>query len=91
MSDLREKLYELGLGCMDGNCAWRRPRGMHTNGGCKCVASEFKDTEFWEALTFDEQRDLAKRRRAVVHGIRHMRNRIEELEAALGEQGGDRG
>lgn len=26
------------LGCSDGNCAVMRPRGMHTNGGCRCLA-----------------------------------------------------
>ncbi len=23
-------------GCTDGGCLIRRPKGMHTNGGCKC-------------------------------------------------------
>lgn len=26
----------VGLGCGDGNCCIRRPKGQHTNGGCKC-------------------------------------------------------
>lgn len=25
-------------GCGDGNCLIRKPVGMHTNGGCKCLA-----------------------------------------------------
>jgi hypothetical protein len=24
------------LGCGDGNCVIQPPKGMHTNGGCKC-------------------------------------------------------
>lgn len=24
-------------GCGDGNCVIFRPRGMHTNGGCRCA------------------------------------------------------
>jgi hypothetical protein len=23
-------------GCGDGNCVIKKPRGMHTNGGCRC-------------------------------------------------------
>jgi hypothetical protein len=26
----------LDLGCSDGGCCIRKPRGMHTNGGCQC-------------------------------------------------------
>lgn len=37
--------YEKGLehlgGCLDGNCVIIRPKGMHTNGGCRC--SEDRD------------------------------------------------
>lgn len=24
------------LGCGDSSCIFRKPRGMHTNGGCRC-------------------------------------------------------
>ncbi len=25
------------IGCGDGGCVFGRPRGMHTNGGCRCL------------------------------------------------------
>ena len=36
------KLYQdqqdaLGDGCGDGNCVIKKPVGMHTNGGCRCL------------------------------------------------------
>lgn len=40
LNDLLEELdgYLLGagLGCGNGGCIVLKPRGMHTNGGCKC-------------------------------------------------------
>lgn len=27
------------LACGDGGCVIQRPRGMHTNGGCHCLAT----------------------------------------------------
>jgi len=34
MPDSEDKFY----GCMDGACIIQRPKGMHTNGGCKCLS-----------------------------------------------------
>lgn len=25
------------IGCLDGGCVFKKPVGMHTNGGCKCL------------------------------------------------------
>ena len=25
------------MGCSDGNCKIKKPQGMHTNGGCRCL------------------------------------------------------
>lgn len=46
ITELREKMraalakYDEGMtaigGCGDGNCLVERPRGQHTNGGCRC-------------------------------------------------------
>lgn len=33
--DLRDAMSSQS-GCMDGGCLVKRPKGMHTNGGCKC-------------------------------------------------------
>jgi len=33
---LEERAAALG-GCSDGNCVIHKPKGMHTNGGCKCA------------------------------------------------------
>lgn len=30
------------IGCGDGNCDFRKPTGMHTNRGCKCLPT-FRD------------------------------------------------
>jgi len=29
-------------GCTDGGCVIKRPKGMHTNGGCKCWQDKIK-------------------------------------------------
>lgn len=29
-------------GCTDGGCVIRAPKGMHTNGGCRCTRAEHK-------------------------------------------------
>ena len=29
-------------GCTDGGCVIVRPKGMHTNGGCKCATDKYK-------------------------------------------------
>ena len=35
LGDLDADLRQIG-GCGDGNCCIVRPKGQHTNGGCKC-------------------------------------------------------
>ena len=32
-----EYLFKGISGCTDGNCIVKKPTGMHTNGGCKCL------------------------------------------------------
>jgi hypothetical protein len=29
-------------GCSDGGCVIKRPKGMHTNGGCRCYHDKIK-------------------------------------------------
>jgi hypothetical protein len=29
-------------GCSDGHCVVKKPKGMHTNGGCKCSTDRYK-------------------------------------------------
>lgn len=36
-------------GCTDGNCIIVRPKGMHTNGGCKCSSDYIKMQQFARA------------------------------------------
>lgn len=36
LEKLDSRLAMLG-GCSDGGCLVVRPKGMHTNGGCKCL------------------------------------------------------
>lgn len=35
LNDLEARLADIG-GCSDGYCVVERPKGMHTNGGCRC-------------------------------------------------------
>ena len=37
---LEESAEALG-GCSDGNCVIHKPKGMHTNGGCRCASDTF--------------------------------------------------
>lgn len=39
--ELDARLQAIG-GCSDGNCIIWRPKGMHTNGGCRCNTQPFK-------------------------------------------------
>ena len=34
---LSEFLFRGFKPCTDGNCCIKKPEGMHTNGGCKCL------------------------------------------------------
>jgi hypothetical protein len=36
LAELDERLSEIGS-CSDGNCLVLKPKGMHTNGGCRCL------------------------------------------------------
>lgn len=36
-NDLSKRLSKIG-GCTDGGCQVVMPKGMHTNGGCKCLS-----------------------------------------------------
>lgn len=42
LAKLDEMLGRLG-GCTDGGCLVVRPKGMHTNGGCKCLTSRYSE------------------------------------------------
>ncbi len=34
------------VGCGDGNCLVDKPKGMHTNGGCRCWQDRYKAQRF---------------------------------------------
>jgi len=34
-------------GCSDGGCQIEKPKGMHTNGGCRCNPREFAEYLLW--------------------------------------------
>ena len=40
-AEILERYHEiqekLGGGCSDGYCVIKKPKGMHTNGGCRCL------------------------------------------------------
>lgn len=45
LSELDEGMAAIG-GCSDGYCQIKRPVGMHTNGGCRCLTDRHKATRF---------------------------------------------
>lgn len=46
---LEERLAEIG-GCGDGGCIVLPPKGMHTNGGCRCNRDQVKMSRLVHAL-----------------------------------------
>ena len=44
LADLDFSLSEMG-GCSDGNCIVVKPKGMHTNGGCRCLRHDHIRTQ----------------------------------------------
>lgn len=42
---LENRLNIIG-GCTDGNCIIVKPKGMHTNGVCRCSSDSFKMQRF---------------------------------------------
>ena len=43
--EMREYLHTIG-GCGDGYCIIEKPKGMHTNGGCRCSYDRYKMQRF---------------------------------------------
>lgn len=47
--DELKRLAELSLhelGCGDGSCYFKKPEGMHTNGGCRCLENINKGSPY---------------------------------------------
>ena len=65
------QLQEVIGGCHDGYCVVRKPKGMHTNGGCNCL----------EDLRLHERSRIG----GLLRCAQGMADRIEELEAKLSE------
>jgi len=59
--------YGKDYGCTDGGCVFGHPGGMHTNGGCRCLA-------------YNYIREHESMRRAH-KGILALRERVAALEA----------
>jgi len=41
-------------GCSDGGCQIEKPKGMHTNGGCRCNPREFSEYLLWLACEVEK-------------------------------------
>lgn len=41
-------------GCSDGCCQIEKPKGMHTNGGCRCSPREFSEYLLWLACEVEK-------------------------------------
>ena len=61
------ELQEVIGGCHDGYCVIRKPKGMHTNGGCRCL----------DNLSLPERSRVGH----LLRCAQGMADRIEELEA----------
>ena len=46
-----DALMEKIGGCTDGGCIIVRPKGMHTNGGCRCYGDKMKMQRYVHATT----------------------------------------
>jgi hypothetical protein len=68
-------------GCSDGNCVWKRPEGMVTNGGCKCLYDLEWQTKHYDALSAEEKQDLRRQWSALKRNITIMRDTIEDLRS----------
>lgn len=64
-----EELQEIIGGCHDGHCVVRKPKGMHTNGGCTCL----------EDLRLHERSRIGH----LLRCAQGMADRIEELETQV--------
>lgn len=73
-------------GCTDGSCAFGHPGGMHTNGGCKCVAS-LSEMKHWtpsERIALrDKIKALAASRSALLSEVRRLREAGERVRRAF--------
>lgn len=45
LKEYEENLQKIG-GCTDGGCIILPPKGMHTNGGCRCSRNHIKMMHF---------------------------------------------
>ena len=61
-------------GCGDHSCVFGPPKGMGTNGGCRC----FLDVQ--RACRLSDNVGSSDEFRRLLYGIRWQRARIEELE-----------
>jgi hypothetical protein len=52
---LQQRLEDIG-GCSDGNCIVIRPRGQHTNGGCRCSRDSLTMQRLVNALKIEIER-----------------------------------
>ncbi len=63
-------------GCSDGGCILKRPVGMHTNGGCRCISTQMtKIQTIHTKATIDYLRKL----------LNEKDTEIEELKKQLGK------
>jgi hypothetical protein len=49
LNELNEYLNDIGS-CSDGNCIIVKPKGMHTNGGCKCSRDHIRMQRYAYAM-----------------------------------------
>lgn len=62
LADYDAYMLKIG-GCSDGGCMIDRPKGMHTNGGCRCWDDRTKARRF---MIFVSQ-TVARQRAALAH------------------------
>jgi hypothetical protein len=84
MTDYKIDYNKVLLGCGDGNCVIQPPKGMHTNGGCKCA--KYFITDVLDGYIDPNMAYLPLIRAFIKKGIeiRRLEKEIEELERLLG-------
>ena len=72
IEDLDERLAQIG-GCSDGHCVIVKPKGIHTNGGCRCWRDGMKMQRF--AYAFNQFRSTVAMSEPLVTISKHERSR----------------
>jgi len=75
----------MGGGCSDGYCVVKRPQGMHTNGGCRCMYQPDRDRTQRAGQALRVAQEMADEIERLREQLAAMHCRAQQAEAALRE------